>query len=89
MVLLAAAFAIPAAEAADKRPWSLGLRVSGEFADTIFEALEGLHERQAAPWLEPLALWDAHRRRRVNHGVELCLLASLEMNLRYEAAGAS
>jgi hypothetical protein len=62
------------------------LRRPTALARLVLPALERLRARDATPWLDPIGLWDVHRRGRRNLGDALMALYSLAVNLEADAA---
>jgi hypothetical protein len=62
------------------------LRGDGALARVVEESLVRLAEARVVDWLEPLELWQRHRRWRANLGDALVLLCALELNLAANGA---
>ena len=62
------------------------LRTPTPLRDVVEDSLRRLRDLAVLDWLDPVALWVRHQRRRANLGVALVLLSALELNLAAEAS---
>jgi hypothetical protein len=54
-------------------------RPGGIYYDLFAECLNDLARRDLVSWLDVTALWEAHRKQKLNAGIELSILVSLEI----------
>jgi len=60
------------------------IRERDDYNKLVKENLQGLKNRDILDWLDVDSLWDLHMKRKKNLGMELLLLAVLEINLKID-----
>lgn len=66
--------------------YNMLIREKADLYTLIHETLQALEDRQIIDWINPLEYLDRHMKRQINCADALCILTSLEINLRAKEA---